>query len=64
VVLLGGETGLRRVEITALEWGDIDLKKHNVPQPGSRMRASDFSIVRRFGRARRDGRWRRGKRSR
>jgi integrase len=30
VVLLGGEAGLRRGEIAALEWGDIDLKKRQV----------------------------------
>jgi integrase len=30
VVLLGGEAGLRRGEITALEWGDVDLKKRQV----------------------------------
>src|SRR5207253_4207990 len=30
VVLLGGEAGLRRGEITALEWGDIDLKKRQL----------------------------------
>ena len=30
VVLLGGEAGLRRGEITALEWRDIDLKKRQL----------------------------------
>jgi integrase len=30
VVLLGGEAGLRRGEITALEWGDVDLKKRQL----------------------------------
>jgi integrase len=30
VVLLGGEAGLRRGEIAALEWGDIDLKKRQL----------------------------------
>jgi integrase len=30
VVLLGGEAGLRRGEITALEWGDIDVKKRQL----------------------------------
>ena len=30
VVLLGGEAGLRRGEMTALEWGDVDLKKRQL----------------------------------
>jgi integrase len=30
VVLLGGEAGLRRGEITALEWGDVDLRKRQL----------------------------------
>ncbi len=30
VVLLGGEAGLRRGEITALEWGDVNLKKRQL----------------------------------
>jgi integrase len=30
VVLLGGEAGLRRGEIAALEWGDVDLKKRQI----------------------------------
>jgi len=30
VVLLGGEAGLRRGEIAALEWGDVDLKKRQL----------------------------------
>jgi integrase len=30
IVLLGGEAGLRRGEIAALEWGDIDLKKRQL----------------------------------
>jgi integrase len=30
IVLLGGEAGLRRGEITALDWGDVDLKKRQV----------------------------------
>jgi len=30
VVLLGGEAGLRRGEITALQWGDVDLKKRQL----------------------------------
>lgn len=30
VVLLGGEAGLRRGEITVLEWGDIDVKKRQL----------------------------------
>jgi integrase len=30
VVLLAGEAGLRRGEITALEWGDVDLKKRQL----------------------------------
>jgi integrase len=30
VVLLGGEAGLRRGEITALEWPDVDLKKRQL----------------------------------
>jgi integrase len=30
VVLLGGEAGLRRGEITALEWGDVDPRKRQL----------------------------------
>jgi integrase len=30
VVLLGGDAGLWRGEITALEWGDVDLKKRHL----------------------------------
>src|SRR5712671_7457982 len=30
VVLLAGEAGLRRGEIAALEWGDVDLKKRQL----------------------------------
>jgi integrase len=30
IVLLGGEAGLRRGEIAALEWGDVDLQKRQL----------------------------------
>jgi integrase len=30
IVLLGGDAGLRCVEITALEWGDVDLEKRQL----------------------------------
>ena len=30
VVLLGGEAGLRRGEITAVQWADVDLKKRQL----------------------------------